>query len=81
MLEEDAELMSTTQLEALLADEPQEVQDEIVRINEDVRPRALQIALLVPLLAGLIGLVNSFRMVGLPDVQPKADLEEFALGG
>jgi MFS family permease len=81
VLNEDAELMSNTALTALLADEPPEVQAEIIRINNEVRPRALQIALAVPLLAGLIGLVNAFRMVRLPDVKPKADLEEFALGG
>jgi hypothetical protein len=68
-------------LEALLVDEPPEIRAEIIRINNEVRPRALQIALAVPLLAGLIGLVNAFRMVRLPDVKPKADLEEFALGG
>ena len=81
VLNEGAELMSTTQLEDLLADELPEIQDEIVRINEEVRPRALQVALLVPLLAGLLGLFNAFRMVRLPDVKPQADLEEFALGG
>jgi hypothetical protein len=81
VLEEDAEVMSNTQLEALLADEPEEIQDEIVRINTEARPRALQVALLVPLLAGLIGLFNGFRMVRMPDVEPQADLEEYALGG
>jgi Na+/melibiose symporter-like transporter len=81
VLEDDAELMSNTQLDALLAQEPEAVQEEIIRINTEVRPRALQIALVVPLLAGLIGLVNGFRMVRMPDVKPKADLEEFALGG
>src|SRR5262245_28845614 len=34
VLEENAELMSNTQLDALLADEPQEIQDEIIRIND-----------------------------------------------
>ena len=43
-----------------------------------MRPRALQVALVVPLLAALIGLVNAFRMVRLPDVKPKADVEESA---
>ena len=81
VLQDDAELMSNTQLDALLADEPEAVQAEVIRINTEVRPRALQIALLVPLLAGLIGLVNGFRMVRLPDVKPQADLEEYALGG
>ena len=55
-LEDDAEVMTNTQLEELLADEPPDVQDEIIRINTDARPRALQVALLVPLLAALIGL-------------------------
>jgi EmrB/QacA subfamily drug resistance transporter len=69
-LEDDAELMSNTHLEEVVAGEPQDVQDEIVRINTDVRPRALQFALLIPLLAGLAGLLNSFRMMRLPDPKP-----------
>ena len=72
VLEDDAELMSNTQLEELLADEPPEIQDEIVRINTDARPLALQVALLVPILAGLLGLFNSFRMMRLPDPTPAA---------
>ena len=66
-LEEDAEVMSNTALRELLVTEPVPIQDEILRINTEARPLALQIALLVPLLAGLIGLVNSFRMVRLPE--------------
>jgi hypothetical protein len=69
-LEDDAEVMSNTKLEELLVGEPQDVQDEIVRINTDARPRALQVALLIPILAGLIGLFNSFRMMRLPDPAP-----------
>ena len=80
VLEEDAQLMTNTQLDALLAEQPEDVQDEIVRINTETRPLALQIALLVPLIAGLIGLFNSFRMLRLPDVKPSADLEGFSLG-
>jgi len=34
----------------------------VVRINTVARPPALQAALLVPLVAGLLGLVLSFRM-------------------
>ncbi len=81
VLNEDAEVMSNTALEAQLAGQPEAIQDEIIRINDEARPRALQVALLVPLLAALIGLFNGFRMVRMPDVKPKADLEEFALGG
>jgi EmrB/QacA subfamily drug resistance transporter len=79
-LDEDAELMSNTQLEELLATQPEEIQDEVVRINDEARPLALQIALLVPLLAGLIGLFNSFRMMRLPEITPSASIEGLALG-
>jgi hypothetical protein len=41
---------------------------------------ALQVALLVPLLAGLLGFVVSLRMHRLPDITPSADLEGVALG-
>jgi hypothetical protein len=33
------------------------------------------VALLVPVLAGLIGLFNGFRMRRLPDIEPTANLE------
>ena len=79
-LEEDAELMSNTQLEELLAGQPEAIQDEIIRINTDARPRALQVALLVPILAGLIGLINSFRMMRMPEPEPKASVEGITLG-
>ena len=79
VLEHDAEVMSNTQLEQLLADESPAVQDEIVRINTDARPLALQVALLVPLLAGLFGLLNSFRMLRIPDPEPSSAAEGMAL--
>ena len=66
VLEDDAQVLSNTQLEQLLTEQP-EIEDEIVRINTDARPRALQVALLIPILAALLGLFNSFRMVRLPD--------------
>jgi hypothetical protein len=74
-LEDDAEVMSNTKLEAQLEGQPQDVQDEIIRINTDARPRALQVALLVPVAAGLIGLVNAFRMRRLPDPVPSGASE------
>ena len=80
VLEDDAELMSNTKLELLLADEPAAIQDEVVRINTEARPRALQFALLVPILAGLVGLINSFRMLRLPEPVPKASIEGMTLG-
>ncbi|MDF3313346.1 hypothetical protein P3H15_51515 [Rhodococcus sp. T2V] len=45
--------------------------DGNVRINTD----ALQIALLIPLLAGLVGVVNSFRMIRIPEPAPPASDE------
>lgn len=80
VLEEDAQVMSNTQLEGLLADQPDEISDEIIRINTDARPRSLQFALIVPLLAALVGFVNGFRMMRLPDVTPSSDIEGL-LGG
>jgi EmrB/QacA subfamily drug resistance transporter len=79
-LEDDAQVMSNTQLEELLASQPEPVQDEIVRINTDARPLALQVALLVPILASLVGLFNSFRMMRLPDLKPSGSVEVMALG-
>jgi len=79
-LEDDAEVMSNTQLEELLVGQPQEIQDEIIRINTDARPLALQVALLVPILAALIGLLNSFRMMRLPDPAPSAAVEGLVSG-
>jgi hypothetical protein len=72
--------MSNTQLDELITDVPQEKEEEIIRINTDARPRALQVALLVPLLAGSIGLTISFWMMRLPDIKPVASLEG-VLGG
>ncbi len=78
-LEDDAQVMSNTALEEQLAGQPPEVQAEIVRINTDARPVALQVALLIPLLAGLVGLFNGFRMMRLPDPAP-SERAEMALG-
>jgi EmrB/QacA subfamily drug resistance transporter len=80
VLEDDAQVLSNTQLEELLAEEPEEIRDEIVSINTDARPLALQVALLIPLLAALIGLFNSFRMMRLPDPAPSSAVEGVALG-
>jgi EmrB/QacA subfamily drug resistance transporter len=74
VLEDDAELMSNTQLDKLLVDQPPDIRHEILRINTDARPIALQIALLVPLLAGLLGLATSARMRRQPDPTPSASV-------
>ncbi len=79
-LEEDAEVMSNTALQQQLAGQSPEVQAEVIRINTDARPRALQVALLVPLLAALLGLLNSFRMLRLPDPKPSSTADGTLLG-
>jgi hypothetical protein len=79
-LEDDAQVVSNTQLDKLLADEPPAVQEEIRNINTDATNLALQVALLVPILAGLLGLFDSFRMIRLPDIEPSASVEAAALG-
>jgi EmrB/QacA subfamily drug resistance transporter len=66
-LEHDAEVMTNTELEALIVNQPPEVEAEIIRINTEARPFALQVALLIPIFASLIGLLNSFRMMRQPD--------------
>jgi MFS family permease len=70
-LEENAEVVSDTQLADLVEDQPPEIEAEIIAINDDARARSLQVAMLVPVLASLVGLVLSFRMVKLPDLDPK----------
>jgi MFS family permease len=79
-LEKNAEVMTNTHLEELLAGQPADVQAEIIRINTDSRPIALQIALLIPLLAGLLGLFTAFRMTRLPDPEPSSDVEGLLAG-
>jgi EmrB/QacA subfamily drug resistance transporter len=79
-LEHDAQVLSNTQLQEQLARQPKRIQNEIIHINTVARPFALQIALLIPLLAGLIGLFESFRMMRLPDPKPSAVAESAAFG-
>jgi MFS family permease len=79
-LEEDAEVMGDAQLEEVLAGQPADVQEEILSINTDARPLALQVALLIPFLAALVGLLASFRMMRLPDPAPSAPAENAAVG-
>jgi MFS family permease len=79
-LETDAEVMSNTQLQHQIADQPQDIQTAVLAINTHARNRSLQIALLVPSIAGLLGLANSVRMRRLPDITPSASLESLDLG-
>ena len=77
-LEDDAQVLSNTQLQEQLADQPAEIQGEITSINTDARPLALQVALLVPILAALLGLLQGFRMMRRPDPAP-SEAAEMAL--
>jgi hypothetical protein len=79
-LEKDAQVLSDAHLQELLVDQPSDVQDEIVAINTDVRPIALQVALAIPILAGLFGVGIALRMRRLPDPAPSA-AGESVLGG
>jgi EmrB/QacA subfamily drug resistance transporter len=80
VLEDDAQIMSNSQLNELLADEPADVQAEVLRINTDARHLALQVALLVPLIAAALGLAVSFGMLRQPDPKPSS-AAEMVLGG
>jgi redox-regulated HSP33 family molecular chaperone len=79
-LENNAQLVSTTQLEELLAAQPEDIQDEIIQINSDAGNLALQVAMLVPVIACLLGFLNSFRMMRLPDFKP-SEAAEGLVGG
>ena len=78
-LEKNAEVMTNTHLEELLVGQPPDVKAEILHINTKARPLALQIALLIPFIAALLGLVQGFRMTRLPDPEPSAGGEEMML--
>lgn len=79
-LEEDAQIFSDTQLQSQISSQPEAIQTEVLRINSEARDVSLQIALLVPVIAGMIGIINSFRMMKLPDIKPSANIEGATLG-
>src|SRR6187431_282508 len=72
-LEDDAQIMTNTHLNAQLEGRSAQVQAEIVSINTDARHLALQVALLIPLIIALLGVLNAFRMGRLPEIEPTAD--------
>ncbi|GAA4347783.1 MFS transporter [Microbacterium rhizosphaerae] len=80
VLEEDAQLMSNTGLAQMLADEPPAASAEVIRINTEARHIALQVALLIPILASVLGTLNALRMRRLPDPQPN-EAAEGMIGG
>ncbi|RYU12908.1 MFS transporter [Nocardioides iriomotensis] len=78
-LEDDAQIMSTAQLEELLSDAPEAKAAEIVQINDGARDVAVRVAILVPVLAGAIGFVVSLRMRRLGDLGPSSH-EDMLMG-
>jgi MFS family permease len=71
-LEDDAQVISNTDLDERLAEEPAPVQKEVLRINTDATNLALRVALLIPILAGFLGLLSAGRMVRLTKREPVA---------
>ena len=79
-LEDEAEVMSNTALGERITGQPAEVEAAVLEINDEARNRSLQVALLVPLLAALLGFGNSFRMLRLPDIKPSSAIEGLGAG-
>ena len=79
-LQKNAEVLTNTHLDKLLVGQPEDVRKEIIHINTRSRPIALQIALAIPLLAALLGLLNGFRMTRLPDPEPSSAAEGMLMG-
>jgi EmrB/QacA subfamily drug resistance transporter len=77
-LEHDAQIMTNTALDEQIENQPPAVEAEVLQINTEARHIALQVALIIPLLAALLGFLNSFRMVRLPDPEPSgAEVPDF----
>jgi hypothetical protein len=53
---------------------------ERLHINTSARHHSVQLAMLVPIVAALLGLLNALRMMRLPDPDPSASTEGLALG-
>jgi hypothetical protein len=74
-LEDNAEVMSNTQLAALLAPRAQGRRWRDPSVQPGIARPIAAGALLVPLLASLGEFVNGFRMRRLPDIEPVANRE------
>lgn len=79
-LEYSAEVVSNSQLQTAIANQPNEVRNEVLAINKTATHRALQVALLIPIIAALIGTFNSFRMEKLPEIKTSKNLDSVTLG-
>ena len=56
------------------------VEAAVLEVNDEARNRSLQVALLIPLLASLLGIGNAYRMLRLPDIKPTSDLDGVDFG-
>jgi EmrB/QacA subfamily drug resistance transporter len=79
-LNKGAELMSDEQVMKQLEGQSNDTQKEILRINAAARHQALRVALVVPLAAAALGLLNGFRMMRLPDPKQSTAAEAAMLG-
>jgi MFS family permease len=70
--------LSDAQVQSMLEGQPQEVVDEVTRINADARNRALGLALLSVAVIGLIGLGAALLLP--PDAKPQEESESQATG-
>ena len=74
-------MTSNAKLERLLTERAaRPFRTRVLSINADATNRSLQVALLVPIVAGLIGLFNSFRMMRLPEIEPRASIDGATVG-
>lgn len=67
VLQSDAQIVSNAQLQAKLVNQPSEVSDAVVSINEQARDKALTDVVYVLGVIGTIGLITSWR---LPKTKP-----------
>jgi hypothetical protein len=69
----DVTTLSDQQVEDMLEGQPQEVVDEVTRINADARNRALGLALLSVAIIGLIGLGAAMFLPATPALAETPD--------
>jgi MFS family permease len=79
-LEHSAEVVSNTELKDSISSQPKDVQNEVLDINKTATHRALQVALIVPILAAAAGTLSAFRMERLPAIKPSTNTEAALLG-
>ena len=79
-LEDDAQVVSNTQLDKLLADEPPAVREDVLDINTDANGARSSGGAARADPRGAARVVQLSRMMRLPDVAPSASAEAAALG-